>query len=57
MIPFHTFAPVKIDPNPQNVPPPVAVPPILSNLDSLSTFNIETPEPIMTNKYGYASFS
>ena len=50
MIRFYTFAPVKMDPNPQNVPPPVAVPPILSNFDSLSTLSIETPEPIMTNK-------
>lgn len=35
---FHTFLFVSNDPNPQNVPPPVAVPPILSNISSDSTY-------------------
>ena len=56
-IAFLALAPVKRDPSPQNVPPPVAVPPIRSKFDSLSTFRIDTPDPIMTSKYGYVSFS
>lgn len=37
-----TFALVSNDPNPQNVPPPIAEPPILSNDDSDSTYNKQT---------------
>lgn len=37
-----TFALVSNDPKPQNVPPPIAEPPILSNDDSDSTYNIQT---------------
>lgn len=35
---FYTFLFVSNDPNPQNVPPPVAVPPTLSNTLSDSTY-------------------
>ena len=47
-----TFALVSNDPNPQNVPPPVAVPPTLSNSSSDSTFRMLTPLPILTSRYG-----
>ena len=46
----NPLAPVKSLPRPQKVPPPVAVPPILSKLVSEVTFMTDTPEPIVTLK-------
>lgn len=36
---YITFPLVSNEPNPQNVPPPVAVPPTLSNTSSDCTYN------------------
>ena len=49
-----TFASVSSDPRPQNVPPPVLVPPILSYWFSLSTCNIKKSKHIISINWMFA---